>query len=35
MFLDNGGLRRLLNDVGRRVYHDKIGGKPASGFAFG
>lgn len=24
-----------LNDVGRRVYHDKIGGKLASGFAFG
>ncbi len=24
-----------LNDVGRRVYHDRIGGKLASGFAFG
>ncbi len=24
-----------LNDVGRRVYHDTIGGKLASGFAFG
>ncbi|MBO0751148.1 MAG: dioxygenase, partial [Bradyrhizobiaceae bacterium] len=23
------------NDVGRRVYHDTIGGKLASGFAFG
>jgi aromatic ring-opening dioxygenase catalytic subunit (LigB family) len=24
-----------LDDVGRRVYHDRIAGKPASGFAFG
>jgi len=24
-----------LSDVGRRVYHDEIGGKKASGFAFG
>jgi aromatic ring-opening dioxygenase catalytic subunit (LigB family) len=24
-----------LNDIGRRVYHDNIGGKLASGFAFG
>jgi aromatic ring-opening dioxygenase catalytic subunit (LigB family) len=24
-----------VNDIGRRVYHDKIGGKLASGFAFG
>ena len=24
-----------LTDVGRRVYHDEIGGKKASGFAFG
>ena len=24
-----------LSDIGRRVYHDSIGGKMASGFAFG